>query len=129
MGGTYTSTPDNVRRFQRAPPNQLWQTDLFTFVLKRQNQRVYFVAFLDDHSRFVMSYGLYASRSASLVLEVFRADIASYGPPAEVLTDYGMQYVTWCGASAFATEGQKRGINHIFATPRHPQTFGKTERF
>jgi transposase len=29
-----------VRRFERAQPNQLWQTDLFTFVLKRQNRRV-----------------------------------------------------------------------------------------
>src|SRR5919109_130136 len=28
-----------VRRFERARPNQLWQTDLFTFMLKRQNRR------------------------------------------------------------------------------------------
>jgi hypothetical protein len=27
--------PDKVRQFERATPNQLWQTDLFTFVLKR----------------------------------------------------------------------------------------------
>ncbi|MHB8899450.1 MAG: hypothetical protein ACYC6Y_11935 [Thermoguttaceae bacterium] len=31
--------PPQVRSFQRAQPNQLWQTDLFTFVLKRQNRR------------------------------------------------------------------------------------------
>jgi len=43
--------PDRMRRFERARPNQLWQTDLFTFVLKRQNRRVYLVAFMDDHSR------------------------------------------------------------------------------
>jgi transposase len=46
--------PDHVRRFERAGPNQLWQTDLFTFVLKRHNRRVYLVAFLDDPSRFVV---------------------------------------------------------------------------
>ena len=28
--------PDKVRSFERASPNQLWQSDLFTFVLKRQ---------------------------------------------------------------------------------------------
>jgi transposase InsO family protein len=55
--------PDKVRRFERAGPNQLWQTDLFAFVLKRQNRRVYLVAFMDDHSRFVVSYGLHASQS------------------------------------------------------------------
>jgi len=64
---------DHVRSFERARPNQLWQTDLFTFVLKRQNRRVYLVAFLDDHSRFVVGYGLHASQSAALVLAVLRA--------------------------------------------------------
>src|SRR5262245_20269946 len=29
-----------VTSFERARPNQLWQTDLFTFMLKRQNRRV-----------------------------------------------------------------------------------------
>src|SRR5262245_16170033 len=52
-----------VTSFERARPNQLWQTDLFTFLLKRQNRRVYLVAFLDDHSRFVVGYGLHASQS------------------------------------------------------------------
>src|SRR5262245_48960146 len=55
--------PDHVRSFERARPNQLWQTDLFTFVLKRQNRRVYLVAFLDDHSRFVVGYGLHTKQS------------------------------------------------------------------
>ena len=67
--------PDKVRFFERAKPNQLWQTDLFTFVLKRQNRRVYLVAFMDDHSRFIVSYGLHASQSSALVLEVLRAAI------------------------------------------------------
>jgi transposase len=70
-----------VRSFERARPNQLWQTDLFTFALKRQNRRVYLVAFVDDHSRFVTGYGLHASQSTALVFEVFRAarqtDLAS----------------------------------------------------
>ena len=120
---------DHVRRFERAKANQLWQSDLFTFVLKRQNQRVYLVAFLDDHSRYVVSFGLHASQSTALVLEIFRAGIASYGAPEEMLTDNGSQYVTWRGKSAFASECEKRGIKHIVATPRHPQTLGKTERF
>ena len=52
---------DKVRRFERARPNQLWQSDLFTFVLKRQNRRVHLCAFMDDHSRFIVGYGLHAS--------------------------------------------------------------------
>jgi transposase InsO family protein len=121
--------PDKVRFFERAKPNQLWQTDLFTFVLKRQNRRVYLVAFLDDHSRFIVSYGLHASQSAALVLEVLRAGIASHGTPAEILTDNGSQYVTWRGQSAFSKELEKRGIRQVVAAPRRPQTLGKIERF
>ena len=118
-----------VTRFERGRPNEMWQTDLFSFVLKRQNRRIYVVAFLDDHSRFIVSHGLHASQSASLVLETFRSGIASYGPPHEVLTDNGTQYVTWRGKSAFAKECEGKGIKHIVARPRHPQTLGKTERF
>ena len=99
-----------VRHFERAKPNQLWQTDLLTFVLKRQNVRVYLVAFLDDHSRFVTGYGLHASQSTALTLEVLRAAIAGYGSPEEILTDNGSQYVTWRGKSAFTRELERRGI-------------------
>jgi transposase InsO family protein len=120
--------PDHVRTFERPTPSQLWQTDLFTFILKRQNRRVWLVAFLDDHSRFIVSYGLHASASTALVLEVLRAGIASYGPPQEILTDNGTQYVTWRGKSAFSKELEARGIRQVVAAPRHPQTLGKIER-
>lgn len=121
--------PDHIREFERARPNQLWQTDLFTFMLKRQNRRVYLVAFMDDHSRFIVSYGLHMSQSAALVIEVLRAGISSYNAPEEILTDNGSQYVTWRGKSAFARELEKRGIKHVISAPQHPQTLGKCERF
>jgi transposase InsO family protein len=121
--------PDQVRRFERATPNQLWQTDLFTFILKRQNRRVYLVAFMDDHSRFIVSYGLHASQSSALVLEVLRAGLTSFGTPQEILTDNGSQYVTWRGKSTFSKELDKRGIRQVVAAPRRPQTLGKIERF
>jgi len=121
--------PEKVQRFERAKPNQLWQTDLFTFVLKRQNRRLYLVGFMDDHSRFVVGYGLHASASTALVLEVVRAAIANYGPPLEILTDNGAQYVTWRGKSQFSKELEQHGIRQIVSRPRHPQTLGKIERF
>ena len=98
-------------------------------MLKRQNRRVYMVAFMDDHSRFITGYGIHASQSAALVLEVVRAAIVAYGTPQEMLTDNGSQYVTWRGTSAFHREMDKRGIKHIVAKPQRPQTLGKIERF
>jgi transposase InsO family protein len=121
--------PDKVRHFERATPSDLWQTDLFTFILKRQNRRVYLVAFMDDHSRFLVGYGLHVSQSSALVLEVLRAALTSYGTPKEILTDNGTQYVTWRGKSVFTKELEKRGIKQVVAAPRRPQTLGKIERF
>ncbi len=132
----YVSAPDaskphgrEPQRFERSRANQLWQTDLFTFVLKRENRRVHMVAFLDDHSRFVVGYGIHASASGALVRESLLAAIANFGLPQEVLTDNGPQYVTWRGKSEFARTLEQRGIAQIVATPRHPETLGKVERF
>jgi transposase InsO family protein len=127
--GSSRPHPDKVRHFERAAPNQLWQTDLFTFILKRQNRRVYLVAFMDDHSRFIVGYGLHASQSSALVLEVLRAALIAHGTPQEILTDNGSQYVTWRGKSVFTRELAKRGIKQVVAAPRRPQTLGKIERF
>ena len=98
-------------------------------MLKRQNRRVYLVAFLDDHSRFLTGFGLHASQSSALVLEVLRASLDAFASPEEILTDNGSQYVTWRGTSAFTKELHKRGIRQVVAAPRHPQTLGKIERF
>ena len=117
------------KHFERARPNQLWQTDLFTFVLKRENRRVHLVGYLDDHSRFVVGYGLHATASGALVRETLLAAIANFGAPEEVLTDNGTQYVTWRGKSEFSKFLEQRGIRQIVATPRHPETLGKIERF
>jgi hypothetical protein len=117
------------KRFERARPNQLWQTDIFTFMLKRENRRVYMVIFLDDHSRYIVGYGIHAAMGGLLVIETLRAAIAAYGAPEEVLTDNGPQYRTWRGKSRFTKEMEKLGIRHILARPKHPQTVGKAERF
>jgi len=107
----------------------MWQSDIFTFTLKRQNRRVHLVIFMDDYSRHIVGYGLHASPSGAMVRETLEAAIANYGAPEEVLTDQGTQYYTWRGKSAFRKLLDKRGIRHVVARPRHPQTLGKAERF
>ena len=121
--------PAQAKRFERTRPNELWQTDLFSFLLKRQRQRVHLVAYLDDFSRFVVGFGVHASASGALVREVLEQAIANYGAPEEVLCDNGAQYHTWRGKSAFARLCERRGIRQIVASPRRPQTLGKIERF
>jgi transposase InsO family protein len=115
-------------RFERAEPNQLWQSDIFTFLLRR-HQRLYVTAFMDDYSRFVVSLVVAHHQRSSLVLEALARGIAEYGPPREVLTDQGRQYVAWRGHTDFEEELRRQGIRHIRSRPHHPQTLGKIERF
>lgn len=126
-----TTTPRRhpPRRFERARPNQLWMTDIFTFVLKKQNRRVYLVGYMDDHSRFITAFGVHTSATAAVVLEILTTGITSFGPPEEVLTDNGPQYASWRGRSRFNREVEKLGIRQVLARPKRPQTLGKIERF
>jgi len=115
-------------RFERAEPNQLWQSDIFTFLLRRHH-RLYVTAFMDDYSRYVVSLVVAHHQRAPLVLEALARGIAEYGAPREVLTDQGRQYVSWRGHTDFEEELGRQGIRHIKSRPHHPQTLGKIERF
>jgi transposase InsO family protein len=120
--------PAAVKQFERATPNEMWQTDIMSFMIKGQ-YRVYLIGFMDDHSRFLLGWGLYRFQTAANVQEVFRAAIEKHGMPKEVLSDNGRQYYTWRGKSAFTTMLTKLGIGHIRSRPYHPQTLGKIESF
>lgn len=115
------------RFFERATPNQMWQTDIFTFRLGGRN--AYIIAFLDDYSRYIVGADLFRSHTAENVLEVFRVAAAEYQPPKEMLTDNGREYVNWRGVTRFQAEMKKNGIHHFKSRPHHPMTLGKVERF
>ena len=117
-----------VHRFERAEPNQLWQSDLFTFLL-RKHERIYVAAFLDDHSRYLVSLSMAHHQRSTLVLEALARGIADCGTPREILTDQGRQYTAWRGSTEFEAELKRHGITHVKSRPHHPQTCGKIERF
>ena len=115
------------RFFERATPNQMWQTDIFTFRLG--GRYAYLIAFMDDYSRFIVGAGLFRSPTAEAVIEVYRVAVGEYQPPKEMLTDNGRQYTTWRGTSRFEAVLQKDGVKHFKSRPQHPMTLGKVERF
>lgn len=115
------------RRFERATPNQMWQTDIFTFRLG--GKQAYLVVFMDDYSRYVVGLMLMRSPTSAAVIEAFRVAAGEYGLPKEMLTDRGPQYANWRGKSRFEKEMAKEHIHHIKSRPQHPMTLGKVERF
>ena len=116
------------RFFERARPGQLWQSDLTSMTLPRTGQRVYLVVFLDDHSRYVVSWRLALRATADMVQECLLEGISRFGKPLEVLTDQGPQYFSWRGKADFQKLLAKQGIKHALARTHHPQTLGKCER-
>jgi transposase InsO family protein len=132
--GLMTSSPPqrepdrkHERRFERARPMQMWQSDIFTFLL-RKHQRLYLVGFMDDHSRFMVSHVLANHQKASL-MEAFERGVAEFGAPEEILTDNGRQYTPWRGETDFERALKQHGVKHIKSRPQHPMTLGKIERF
>jgi len=117
------------RRFERAKAGELWQTDITSFVLTRHSQRVYLTVFLDDYSRYIVSWGLYLHQKQDVVIETLLSGVERFGKPKEVLTDQGRQYFAWRGKSDFQKLLIREGIQHVVARTHHPQTVGKTERF
>jgi transposase InsO family protein len=115
------------RFFERSTPNQMWQSDIFTFRLG--GKYAYLIGFIDDYSRYIVGLELYRSQTASQVLEVYRRAASEYNPPKEMLTDNGRQYANWTGRTKFMKEMEKDKIHHLRSRPHHPMTLGKIERF
>jgi putative transposase len=120
---------DKVRRFERARPMQLWQSDITQFTLGQHWQRVYLTVFMDDHSRYIVGWRLQSRQTAELVIDSFKDAVTRFGKPEEVLTDQGRQYFAWRGKSELEKLLDKEGIKHVVSRAHHPQTLGKCERF
>jgi transposase InsO family protein len=117
-----------VRFFERSEPNQLWQVDITMWTIAK-GMKVYLIAFLDDYSRYIVGWGLYAAQGSSQVLEVFRNAVGQYGSPKEILSDQGRQFYSWRGKCPFQKELAREGIQHVVSRSHHPQTLGKVESF
>jgi len=124
----YRGRSEAARTFERAKANELWQSDITSYVLSRSGQRVYLVVFLDDYSRYIVSWALALQQKQELVTGALLDGIQRWGKPLEVLTDQGRQYFAWRGKSDFQRLLAKQGIRHVVARTHHPQTVGKCER-
>lgn len=114
--------PAKPRFFERAKPNQMWQSDIMTFRLAGKN--AYLIGYIDDYSRYITGCGFYRSQTAENVIETYRRAVGEYGVPKEMLTDNGRQYTNWRGTTRFEKELIKDRVKHIRSRPHHPMTLG-----
>ena len=117
-------------RYERTYSNSLWHTDY-----KLLDDGRWFIAYLDDASRFVTAYGMFNEATSQHAIEVLHKAIEQHGKPAAIVTDRGTQFYAnesqyhKKGVSAFEDKLAELEIKHIVAGVRHPQTNGKIERF
>jgi transposase InsO family protein len=112
-------------------PNEMWATD--GAYLKVAGWGYYYlVTVLDDYSRFILSWRLQTDMTAGSLIEVVQEAAEATGL-AEVplqdrtalLSDNGPGYLS----HVFGQYLRLIGIRHIVASPYHPQTNGKIERY
>ena len=117
------------RKTKRA--NELWATDC-SHIKVIDWGWYYLVTVLDDYSRFILAWELKSDMASNSLIDVVQKAIDATGMtdvPVEdrtmLLSDNGPGYIS----RQFGDYLRLVGIRHILASPFHPQTNGKIERY
>ena len=109
-------------KYEWPRPNMLWHTDWTTCPFTGKQ----LIAFIDDHSRFIIHAQYFDSASTGNTLIAFKKAIKKYDKPDAILTDNGVQFHINGEFEDFCIENE---IKHILGRVHHPQTNGKIERW
>ncbi len=117
------------RKTKRA--NELWATDC-SHIKVIDWGWYYLVTVMDDYSRFILAWDLKSDMTSNSLIDVLQKAIDATGMtdvPVEdrtmLLSDNGPGYIS----RQFGDYLRLTGIRHILASPFHPQTNGKIERY
>ena len=112
-------------------PNELWATDCAHLKVIDWGW-YYLVMVMDDYSRFILAWELKSNMAATSLIDVVQKAVDFTGMtdvPVEdrtvLLSDNGAGYLS----RQFGEYLRLVGVRHIVASPYHPQTNGKIERY
>jgi len=112
-------------------PNELWATDC-SHIKVFDWGWYYLVTVMDDYSRFILAWELKSDMAAKSLIDVVQKVVDATGMtdiPVEdrtvLLSDNGAGYIS----RQFCEYLRLVGVRHIVASPYHPQTNGKIERY
>jgi transposase InsO family protein len=125
-------------RFAATMPNETWQSDFTHYRLTQSNgtpgSDAEILTWLDDCTRYALSVTAHAPVTGPIVLAAFRTAATRHGTPASTLTDNGMVFTTRLSGGKGGRNGLEAELRHLGvaqknASPNHPTTCGKVERF
>lgn len=115
-------------RFKPTSVNEQWQTDA-TYLFVQGWGWFYLISVLDDYSRKILAWKLQSSMTGDDFIEVIDEAVLKSGVDPEnmpnLVSDRGPALIS----EDLKDYLENQGIHHIKASPYHPQTNGKIERY
>lgn len=113
-------------KYEWPKPNMLWHTDWTECPFTGKK----LIAFIDDHSRFIVHAEYFQNATTENTLLAFMNAMDKCGKPECILTDNGVQFTPARSEKGpFSHFCDKNKIKHILGRVHHPQTNGKIERW
>ena len=122
------SDKKDMRRYERAHINEVWYGDtMYGPWLKdaEGKKRVYFIALIDDASRFIVAADLFFNDSFENLMTVIRSAVAKFGRPGLFTFDNGASY----RSSQMELLAARIGSSVHYCEPFTPTGKSKIERW